>query len=46
MIREQLEELAYDAIGYRPTTDKAVINDRWNAIAKLSNEELIKLINK
>lgn len=43
--REELIEDAYRVMGYRPSADACVINDRYNALEKLSNDQLKKIIN-
>jgi hypothetical protein len=44
MTRQQLIEAAYDAIGYRPTRDDYVYNDRIAALEKMSDEQLMRII--
>jgi hypothetical protein len=37
---------AYHASNYQPTVDGTVYNDRYRALDKLTNEQLLKIINK
>ncbi len=43
--REELIRRAYKAIGYRPSGDHMIINDRKNALRKKTDAELLELIN-
>jgi hypothetical protein len=42
----QLVNKAYHASKYQPTPDVMVINDRIEALNKLTNEQLLNIINK
>jgi hypothetical protein len=44
--REDLIQKAYKSVGYRPTKDHMIINDRLKALSKLSDKELLQIINK
>jgi len=44
--RAELLDKAYNSVGYKYTTDPIILNDRWNALYKLTNDELWDLIQK
>jgi hypothetical protein len=45
-LHESLVDKAYQASGYQPTSDSMVYNDRITALEKLTNEQLLNIINK